>query len=62
MSFVKIRVREAVLFLLDKGNYIDTHANMKLYDIPNVKYVLAKYICYVLKAVISSLVPFTEGM
>jgi len=62
MSFVKIRVGDAVLFSLGKGNYIDTHANIKLYDIPNVKYLLAKYICYVLKAVISSLVPFTEEM
>jgi hypothetical protein len=62
MSFVKIRVVEAVLFLLDKGNYIDTRANMKLYDIPKVKYVLAKYICYVTKVVINSLVSFAEGM
>jgi hypothetical protein len=62
MSFVKIRVEEAILFLLDKGNYIDTRANIKLYDIPNVKYVLAKYVCYFTKAVTSSLVSFTEEM
>jgi hypothetical protein len=61
MSFVKICVGEAVLFLLVEENYIDTRANIKLYYIPNVKNVLAKSICYVRKAVISSLFPFTEG-
>ena len=50
-----------MLFLLVEGNYIDTRTNIKLYYIPNVKNVLAMSICYVTKAVISSL-PFTEGM
>jgi hypothetical protein len=50
-----------VLFLLVEGNYIDTRANIKLYGIPNVKNVLAKPICYVTRAVISSLAPFSEG-
>ena len=36
MSFVKISVVEAVLYLLDEGNYICTCANIKLYDIPKV--------------------------
>jgi hypothetical protein len=63
MSFVKIRVEEAVLFLLDEGYYIDTRANIKFYNIPKVRKVLAKYtcICYVTKAVTSSLVAFTGG-
>jgi len=47
MSFVKICVGETVLFLLVEGNYIDTLANIKLYDTPNVKNVLAKSLCYV---------------
>ena len=51
-----------MLFLLVEGNYIDTRTNIKLYYIPNVKNVLAMSICYVTKAVISSLIPFTEGM
>jgi len=50
-----------VFFLLVDGNYVDTRANIILYDIPKVKNVLAKSICYVTKAVISSLFPFTLG-
>jgi hypothetical protein len=61
MSFVNICVGEGVLFLLVEGNYIDTRANIKLYDFSNVKNVLGESICYVTKAVISSLVPLTEG-
>jgi hypothetical protein len=30
MSFLKSRAREAVLFLLDEKNYIDTNANIEL--------------------------------
>jgi hypothetical protein len=58
MRFVKICVGETVLFLLVEGNYIDTPANIKLYDTPNVKNVLAMSLCYVTRAVISILVPF----
>lgn len=61
MSFVKICVGESVFFLFVEENYIDTPANIKLHDIPNVKNVLAKPLCYVTKAVINSLVSFTEG-
>jgi len=61
MSFVKICVGEAVILLLVEENYINTPANIKLHDIPNVKNVLAKVLCYVTKAVINSLVSFTEG-